>query len=141
MKKILGIILSGLLILTIATPVLAKHKKGDNRPSSTPKPRSVQGQVRGENTQSQQQIRKATIFGKIVSLDAGNDSFVIQAGKFGQLTINVAGNTKLVNRGEKEITFTDLVVGQRVRVKGSFDFKEHKFVEITQVKNFTLSQH
>jgi len=53
-------------------------------------------------------------------------------------TVIIDTETKFVNRSERGIGFTDIKVGDRVRVKGLWDRSAKTVTEVTQVKDFNL---
>lgn len=65
--------------------------------------------------------RPATFWGKIKSIAENKESFVLEVGKRGDLTVLVDRGTKIVNRSSKEVDFSVLAVGHRVRVSGMWD--------------------
>jgi len=82
------------------------------------------------------QKRQGTFFGVIKSVN-GN-SFVIQTAKRGEIVVKVSDTTKLVNRVMNEITFSDLKVGHRIRVKGTWDKANSTLTEVAQIKDFSI---
>lgn len=80
--------------------------------------------------------RRGTFFGNILTI-VGN-TFTMQTLGRGIVTVTVDKSTKLVNRREQPITFADLKVGQRIRVKGLWDKTLKTITEVTQVKDFSL---
>ena len=48
------------------------------------------------------------------------------------------GNAKFVERNETSMTYTDLKIGDRVRVKGVWDKTLNKITEVTQIKDFSI---
>lgn len=82
------------------------------------------------------QKRWGVFFGRVISV---SDNFlVIETTKRNQLTIYVSENTKLINRKEEKINFSDIKTGHRIRVKGVWD-KNLKEVRLTdEIKDFSL---
>jgi hypothetical protein len=68
------------------------------------------GQIQDEQAQTGAQ---AQLEGKIVSVNGGGHSFVI-----GQITVMVP-STATIRHGDQTLTFSDLIAGARVHVKGS----------------------
>lgn len=81
------------------------------------------------------QKRRGTFFGTILS--KGTNTFVMQTLNRGNQTVTVNSTTKLVKRNEQTMTFTDLKVGDRVRVKGVWDKTNSTITKVTQVKDFS----
>lgn len=82
--------------------------------------------------------RHAVFIGKVVSKTT--DSFVIDPEKRDNQTVVFNSNTKFVNREQKTITFEDIKIGDRVRVKGVWDQSLNKITESLQVKDFSLPE-
>jgi len=81
--------------------------------------------------------RKGAFFGNIQSIDSTNSTFVLSSSR-GTITVTVSSSTKLVNRKEQTITFADLAVGNRVRVKGLYDSNAKTLTNVTHIKDFSL---
>ncbi len=82
------------------------------------------------------QKRHGSFIGTIGSL--GTNSFVINSVERGPQTVTISSSTRLVDRREQSIVFSDLVEGNRIRVKGLWDKKNNTITEVRQVKNFSL---
>jgi hypothetical protein len=82
------------------------------------------------------QKRHGTFFGVIKSV--GENSLIIQTAQRGEITVKVTDTTKLVNRVMDEIVFSDLQVGHRIRVKGTWDKANSTLTEVIQVKDFSI---
>jgi len=67
-----------------------------------------------------------------------SDNFVINSKQRGSQTVFFSGITKFVKRNEQTMTYADLLVGHRVRVKGLWDKTLNKITEVIQVKNYSL---
>ncbi len=67
-----------------------------------------------------------------------SDSFTIQSKARGTQTIFFISSTKWMNRKEESITFADIQVGHRVRVKGTWDKANNKVMDVKEVKDFSL---
>ncbi|OGK52863.1 hypothetical protein A2970_02340 [Candidatus Roizmanbacteria bacterium RIFCSPLOWO2_01_FULL_44_13] len=65
------------------------------------------------------------------------DNFVIKSINRGNQTVYFGG-AKFVNVSEKEISYADVAVGHRVRVKGMWDNSTNTITEVTHVKDFSL---
>lgn len=81
------------------------------------------------------QKRWGVFFGEVVAKNA--DNFVIKTINRGQLTVYF-GSAKFVGNDEKPLTYADLQVGQRVRIKGVWDKTLSKITEVDQVKVYHL---
>ncbi|VVA44435.1 conserved exported hypothetical protein [Candidatus Roizmanbacteria bacterium] len=81
------------------------------------------------------QKRRGAFFGTV--LTKGTDSFTMQTLKLGVQTVYF-GNAKFVERNETSMTYTDLKIGDRVRVKGVWDKTLNKITEVTQIKDFSI---
>lgn len=80
--------------------------------------------------------RHGVFFGTIKSL--GDNSFVITSVHRGDQTVTVATTTKYINRREQVISFSNLQVGHRIRIKGLWDKSQNTVTEVRQVKDFSL---
>lgn len=80
--------------------------------------------------------RHGVFIGNVVSKSSLD--FVIQPAKKVNQTVFFNSNTKFVNREEKPISYSDVKIGDRVRVKGIWDQAENKLSEISHVKDFSL---
>ncbi|MGI5826385.1 MAG: DUF5666 domain-containing protein [Patescibacteria group bacterium] len=81
--------------------------------------------------------RPATFWGKIKSIAENKESFVLEVGKRGDLTVLVDRGTKTVNRSSKEVDFSVLAVGHRVRVSGMWD-GEKTLDETRTIKDWSI---
>jgi len=80
------------------------------------------------------QKRWGAFIGEVTDLNT--DNFVIKTVNRGDQTVYFAG-AKFVNREEKAITYSDIKIGDRVRVKGMWDRELNKLTEVDQVKDFS----
>lgn len=78
--------------------------------------------------------RRGTFFGKVVS--KSDNSFAISTQR-GNQTVMFDSNTKFVMRNDTSMTFAQMNVGDRVRVKGLWDKTLSKITEVSQVKDFS----
>ena len=67
-----------------------------------------------------------------------SDNFVINSKNRGDQTVFFTGSTKFVKRNQETMTYADLQVGHRVRVRGLWDKTLSKISETVQVKAFNL---
>ena len=81
------------------------------------------------------QKRWGAFFGKVTVLNSGN--FVMTTIERGTQTVYF-GTSKFVNRKEVSISYSDIKVGDKVRVKGVWDKTLNKINEVNQVKDFSL---
>ncbi len=85
------------------------------------------------------QKRRGTFFGTISS--KGVTTFVMHTLNRGDQTVTVGSTTKLVKRNQTTMTFADLKVNDRVRVKGVWDKTNSTITEVTQIKDFSQPFH
>ncbi len=81
------------------------------------------------------QKRWGAFFGKVTSHNT--DNFIMETLERGSQTVYF-GEAKFVNRKEVSISYGDIKVGDRVRVKGVWDKTLNKINEVNQVKDFSL---
>ncbi|HCM38134.1 MAG: hypothetical protein UV61_C0005G0004 [Candidatus Gottesmanbacteria bacterium GW2011_GWB1_43_11] len=85
------------------------------------------------------QKRHGVFFGEIKSkTDIG---FTLESIKRGMQTVTVSDTTKYINRKGEAISFGDIAVGQRVRVRGLWDSIHATITEVTEIKDFSLPPH
>ena len=82
------------------------------------------------------QKRYGVFFGVVTSVS--DSGFVIQSAQRGNLTVSISDTTNIVNRIMDVITLSDIEVGHRVRVKGTWDSVNLTITDIVQVKNFSI---
>lgn len=80
--------------------------------------------------------RFGVFIGTIITKNS--DNFVISTINKGTQTVYIISSTKFVNRKEQSIAFSDLSIGDRVRVKGMWDKTTNKITEVSHVKDFSL---
>ncbi len=83
------------------------------------------------------QKRTGTFWGKIKSID-GTKGFVLTTANRGELSVLVSAGTKIVDRKERKLSFTDLVVDHRVRVTGLWDVGQKVITEVKTIKDWTI---
>ncbi len=81
------------------------------------------------------QRRWGIFFGDILSKTT--NSFVIKSAKRADQTVMFDSDTKFVSRDEKTMSYDDITLGHRVRIKGVWDSKLNQIVEVDQVKDFS----
>lgn len=82
--------------------------------------------------------RHGTFFGEVTS--KGTNTFVIKSRARGNQTVTVASDTKIVNRKNESISFADIRVGDKIRVRGVWDKSNSTITEVTHLKDFSLPQ-
>lgn len=80
--------------------------------------------------------RHGVFFGTIKTV--GDNSFVMTSINRGDQTVTVATTTKYLNRRQQALTFADLQVGHRVRLRGLWDKSQNTITEVVQIKDFSL---
>lgn len=85
------------------------------------------------------QKRHGTFWGKIKSINVEAKTFALETAGRGDQQVFVDGTTKIVSRNQKVLTFTDLIVGHRVRVTGLWDSTLKTISEVKTIKDWTLS--
>ncbi|RJR25529.1 hypothetical protein C4578_01310 [Candidatus Microgenomates bacterium] len=83
------------------------------------------------------QKRFATFWGKIKSLSEGK--LVIETAKREDQAVLVKESTKIVNRAHKEIPFSELKEGHRVRVSGTWDSSLNQVEETRLIKDWSIA--
>ncbi len=81
------------------------------------------------------QRRWGVFFGDVLS--KATNSFVIKSAKRADQTVMFDADTKFVSRDEKKMSYDDVTLGHRVRIKGVWDTKLNQIVEVEQVKDFS----
>ncbi len=56
----------------------------------------------------------------------------------GSVTVDLSSSTKLVNRKQQTIAVTDIQVGNKVRIKGTYDLTSKVVVTTDEVKDFSI---
>lgn len=82
------------------------------------------------------QKRWGVFFGEVISI-SGN-TLVIKTVNRGNLTVYINENTKLINRKQEKITFNQISVGHKIRVKGVWDKALSQIKETEEIKDFSL---
>jgi len=82
------------------------------------------------------QKRFGVFFGDVLSKT--DDSFVIKSINRGDETVYVSSSTKYLNRKEQSISYNDIQIGHRVRIKGLWNNTLSKITEVAQIKDFTI---
>jgi hypothetical protein len=70
----------------------------------------------------------------------GTDNFTMQTVNRGVQTVYFS-TAKFVKRNMESITYADIQVAHRVRVKGVWDSSQNKITEVEQVKDFSLGKN
>lgn len=82
------------------------------------------------------QKRWGVFFGKVTQKNS--DNFVVETKERGTETVYFSVSTKFVNRKEEAMSYNDVRVGDRVRIKGMWNRTLKKITEVEQVKDFSL---
>ena len=82
------------------------------------------------------QKRWGAFFGKVTAKNSNN--FVIETISRGSQTVYFGSTTKFFKINMEAMTYDELLVGNRVRVKGVWDNLQNKIIEVEQVKDFSL---
>lgn len=78
--------------------------------------------------------KRFTVFWGTVKV-LNSDNFVFESEKRGEQTVFFDSNTKWFKRGEKTASYSDLKVGDKVKVKGDWDSALNKITNVTYVKD------
>ncbi len=79
--------------------------------------------------------RKAVVIGTVSSKTT--TSLVITSKEKGNQTIFLTGTIKVTNIAEKAISLSDIVNGDRIRVKGTWDKSIKTITDVTEIKDFS----
>lgn len=82
------------------------------------------------------QKRKGAFVGTIQVMTG--TGFTLQSLNRGVQTVTVSALTKYLDRKEQTINFSNLVAGQKIRVKGLWDSKLNTVTEVSQIKDYSL---
>jgi len=82
------------------------------------------------------QKRYGVFFGVVTSVT--ESGFVIQSVQRGNLIVSVSGTTNIVNRVMSIIPISNIELGHRVRVKGTWDNLNSTITNTIQVKDFSI---
>jgi len=80
--------------------------------------------------------RYGVFLGKVKSKDG--TSFTIESVNRGDQTVFFTSTTKFIDRKEKTITFADIKVGDKVRIKGMWDKSLNKITDVSIIKDFSV---
>jgi hypothetical protein len=80
--------------------------------------------------------RKGVIIGEVTS--KSTNSFVMKTVNRGTLTVFVTTSTKYIQRDQKTMTYADIQLGNRVRVRGEWDKTNSNITNVTEVKDFSV---
>jgi len=84
------------------------------------------------------QKRYGTFWGKIKSISSETKTFVLETAGRGEQRVFVGSETKIVSRNQTVLTFSDLVIGHRVRVTGLWDSTLKTIEEVKTIKDWSL---
>lgn len=82
------------------------------------------------------QRRWGVFFGKVSA--KGSDNFMIETLKRETQTVYFSSGTNFVNRKQESISYSNLQVDHRVRIKGVWDRTLKKIIEVDEIKDFSL---
>lgn len=82
------------------------------------------------------QKRYGVFFGVVTSVN--EKGFVMESAKREDQTVVVIDSTKFVDRVMTLISLSDIKVGHRVRIKGTWDSANSTITDITQIKDFSI---
>lgn len=82
------------------------------------------------------QKRHGVFMGEVLSLNS--DGFVIKSVNRGNQTVVTGSTTKFIARNQTALTFSDVKVGHKIRVRGLWDKSLNKITEVTEIKDFSL---
>lgn len=82
------------------------------------------------------QKRSGVFFGTVQS--KGSDNLVISTVIRGNQTVSVSSSAKIINRNGETLTFSQISVNNRVRIRGVWDKSNSTITEVTEVKDFSL---
>lgn len=84
------------------------------------------------------QKHRVVFIGTVKSLKPETAEIVLTTARHGSQNVAPDKNTKYVQRDMKVMTFEDLSVNDRIRVKGIWDNKLNQIFEVTQIKDYSL---
>ena len=84
------------------------------------------------------QKRFGVLFGKILTKSDSSFTMEVKRGKETLTATVYTTGAKFINRKEETISYGDILVGHRVRVKGIWDRIKNTINEVKEVKDFTL---
>ncbi len=84
------------------------------------------------------QKRSGVFFGTVQS--KGSDSLVISTAVRGNQTVSVSSAAKIVNRNGETLTFGQVSVNERVRIRGVWDKSNNTIAEVMELKDFSLQK-
>lgn len=84
------------------------------------------------------QKRHGAFWGKITSIDATGKTFVLETAGRGEQKVFASSGTKIVDRRERNINFSDLAVGHRVRVTGLWDPALKQIDSVRLIKDWSV---
>lgn len=84
------------------------------------------------------QKRRGAFVGIVKSIKPETGEFVLETLNRGDQAVSVDSKTLYRNRQEKNINFSDLKVGHKIRVKGLWDNKLNTVTEVRNIKDYSL---
>lgn len=82
------------------------------------------------------QRRYGAFFGEVKSIN--DTGFVMTTIHRGEETVTIDASTKLINREEKAILASDILVGHKVRIKGLWDSVKFTITQVAEIKDFSI---
>jgi len=82
------------------------------------------------------QKRYGVFFGVVTSMS--DNGFIIESAQRGDQTVSVVNTTTIVDRVMAKISLSNVEVGHRVRVKGTWDSVNSTITDVIQVKDFSI---
>lgn len=82
------------------------------------------------------QKRYGVFFGVVTS--ANESGFVIESAKRDTQTVTISDATIIVDRVMDSINLVDILVGHRIRVKGTWDTINSTITDVVQIKDFSI---
>jgi len=82
------------------------------------------------------QKRYGVFFGVVTSVSESR--FVMESAKRETQSVTISNSTKIVDRVMTTISLSDIKIGHRVRVKGTWDSANSTIVDVVQIKDFSI---
>lgn len=80
--------------------------------------------------------RWGVLFGTVTANNS--TTLIVNTLSRGSVTVDLSGSTKLVNRKQQTIGFGDIQIGNKVRIKGTYDLTSKVVVTTDEVKDFSI---
>lgn len=79
---------------------------------------------------------KGTFMAKVIS--KSTNSMIIQPEKRSNQTVKISSTTKIINRKEQKMTFSEIQVNDQIRVKGVWNKENNEILSVEEVKDMTF---